>query len=435
MRFKFKDKKISARPNWSSPILNYWQAGFAAFYITILILSIVFVIGVSVYILTYGQQKIIKEVVKSGQAYYAAEAGIEDGLLKLAKKMSWSSPFILKVENSTSTVEISNIVGGSRIITSTGNYSNRIRKLRIVYEISSKGLSFYYGAQVGEGGVEMQDSSKIDGNAFSNGSVINLSGNPEITGTIKIAKNGNRLEGLKIGKDAYTYKCLNSEILGKLVSATSTNCSANSYETLSGEIATSSLPITESQIQDWKNEAISDGTITSLVVSGKQEISLGPKKIEGNLTVQDQAKLKLTGTIWVTGQITIQNNGQIFLDNNAYGNKSGAIISDGKITVQDRAIISGSGEAGSYLMLLSTLDSVLSGQMAVVIQNSPQLDIIYAPRGRILLQDSISLREVSGWGLRLQNTAKVIYEAGLEDANFTSGPGGSWQVTDWKEVQ
>ena len=82
-------------------------------------------------------------------------------------------------------------------------------------------------------------------------------------------------------------------------------------------------------------------------------------------------------------------------------------------------------------MLLSTS----SGDPAILIQNNPELDIIYASQGRIELQNNIKLKQVSGWGLRLKNNAQVIYEVGLEDVSFSSGPGGGWKVVSWKEVE
>lgn len=416
--------------------MRYSDAGFAAFYITILILAVVFAISVSIYILTYGEQKISSNIIKSNQAYYTAEAGIEDALLRLVKKWNWSSPYVFNVDGATTTVEISDVIGGSRTITSTGNSLNRIRKVQAVYSISTQETSFYYGAQVGEGGIEMQDASQIQGNVFSNGSIIKLSGSPQITGTAKVAKTGNKISGMDIGKDAYVDICENSQIQDTLTSATSNQCTAATYKALTEEIATTSLPISEEQIEKWKEEATSGGVIVGdYILQGSQAASLGPKKIEGRLTVQNVAQLKVTGTLWVTGEIIIQDKAQVFLDQISYRNRSGVIVGDGRVVVQNNTRVSGSGQSGSYLMLLSTLDSLLTGEMAIVVQDSPQLDIIYASRGRIQLQNSIRLREVCGWGLKLQNKAAVIYESGLADVSFTSGPGGSWEVGSWEEVE
>ena len=242
------------------------QKGFAAFYITLLIMAVILGIAGSIFISTWGEQKISGNIVKSSQAYYIAEAGIEDALLRLVKGMNFSNPYNFKVGSGTSTVEISDIVGGSRIITSQGDIFNRIKKVRIVYEISTEKTSFYYGAQVGEGGILMDDGSAIYGNVFSNGNIV-AGPNTEITGTAKVAKTGNKIDGATIGNDAYVDICENSNISGTLTSSTTIICSAAEFVLLSEEIATTSFPISQQEIDDWKTEAASGGTISFIFFS------------------------------------------------------------------------------------------------------------------------------------------------------------------------
>jgi len=335
----------------------------------------------------------------------------------------------LKVDEATTTVKVSGIIGGSRTITSEGNMKERFRKIEVAYEVSTEKVSFRYGAQVDEGGIIMDDNSQIEGNVFSNGN-INAGPNTQITGTVRVAKNGNYINGVNIGKDAYVYQCLNSEITGTLNAATTSNCTYGNYVLLSEEIATSALPISQEQINQWKEEAASGGTISDYTLSGTQKASLGPKKIEGTLILQNNAELSITGTIWVTGNITIQDKAKAYLDKNAYGSNSGVIISDGKTTLQNSSKTFGSGETGSYIMLISTA----TGD-AITIQDSAETDILFTQNGYILIQNSAKLREISGYGIHLKNSVKIIYEVGLQDTSFTSGPGGTWEVTSWKEVE
>ncbi|MBU0964629.1 hypothetical protein KKC06_06335, partial [Patescibacteria group bacterium] len=92
------------------------------------------------------------------------------------------------------------------------------------------------------------------------------------------------------------------------------------------------MPISLQQIQEWKDTAAAvephNGDYT---IDGTQE-ELGPLKITGNLTIANSAQLTLTGTLWVEGNIEMSNNAIISLDP-GYGNNSGLIITDGKITV------------------------------------------------------------------------------------------------------
>ena len=156
--------------------LKQKRSGFAALYITILVLAIVFAVSISAYILTHSQQKISQNIVDSTQAYYTAEAGIEDALFRTVNAMNLPSNYTISVGNSLSQVDVSDVVGGIRTITSSGNDSNRIRKIQVLYTISTDKISFYYGAQVGDGGMTMDNGSRVAGNIYSNGSVIATAG-------------------------------------------------------------------------------------------------------------------------------------------------------------------------------------------------------------------------------------------------------------------
>ncbi len=91
--------------------------GFAALYVAILVMAIMTGIALLLTFLTANQAKILGNYVKSYQSYSLAEGGIEDALLRLSKNMTWSSPYNLTLVSGSSTVEISDIIGGSRVIT------------------------------------------------------------------------------------------------------------------------------------------------------------------------------------------------------------------------------------------------------------------------------------------------------------------------------
>jgi len=423
--------------------LVYNQKGFAAFFITILVLAVIFGIAISLTVLILGQQRISGNIVKSSQSYFAAEAGIEDAILRLKNKMKWSSPYNLNVGGASATIEISSIIGGSRTITSKGNFLNRIRKIQIVYKISTQQISFYYGAQVGDGGMLMGNNSRVRGNIYSNGSVIPAKGGDKgyIDESIIVAINGNRIEGLQVGKDAKAHTCKDSQITGTLIYVSGgsvQNCTAGGATNIQpNEIPAKDLPISQGQIDKWKQEAEGGGIISGdYTVSGKITQNLGPKKITGNLLVDNNATLNMTGTIWVVGNLRIDNGSTIKLDSNSYNSLSGVIVVDGKIKVRPNTYLKGSGQEGSYLMLLSTNPEVSdTANPAIGVDNNSDAAIFYANQGLIVLRNKIKAREVTGYKIFLDNNAEILYEAGLEEATFSSGPGGSWEVADWKEIE
>lgn len=405
--------------------------GFAALYVAIILLALMTGIALLLTFLTATQQRILGNYVKSYQSYSLAEGGIEDALLRLSKSMSWSSPYNLTLGSGSTTVGISDIVGGTRIITSTGNINNRTRKIQVVFSIESDQISFYYGAQIGDGGMVMSNNSQVQGNVFSNGTITGGNG-AKITNSVIIAGNGNKLQNVDVGGDADVHTCADSDITGTLryVSGGSKgNCTYGAaVDRGPNEIEDIPLPIPQSQIDDWKAGATAGGIIGSKTINGTE--SLGPVKIVGDLTFNNNATLNVTGTIYVTGNITTSNSNTIKLDA-SYGSLSGVIMADGSIIPGNNANFTGSGQAGSYILVLSTK----TGNGAITIGNNALGAIFYTSAGGITLNNNVSAREVTGYQLTLNNNVTIQYESGLENANFSNGPGGSWEVVSWKEIE
>ena len=97
------------------------QKGFDSLFVVLLILAIVFGIIVSITFLISNQYKISRNIVSSGQAYYAAESGIEDALLRISRNMQWSDSYSFLVESSTVQIIVSDDFAGVRTITGIGN--------------------------------------------------------------------------------------------------------------------------------------------------------------------------------------------------------------------------------------------------------------------------------------------------------------------------
>lgn len=419
------------------------QKGFAALFITILILVIVFGVALSIAILTFGEQRILGNVIKSSQAYYVAEAGIEDALLRLNKGMNFSSPYNLIVGQGTATIEISDSIGGSRTIISQGDMLNRIRKVRAIRAMTTEKISFYYGAQVGDGGMSMGNNSEIQGSVFSNSSVR---GAGHITGTVKVAGSGNRIQDLFIDEDAYAHNCRDCTIAGTLYYWTGgsiNNCKAGIR---SKAVLPESLPVSQENITNWQDEASCNNNPSCIysgdyIVPQNTTVYLGPQKIEGDLIIENNAVLVVTGIIWVAGD-GLTTDGDVLPDNDteikldlSYGFTSGVILADGKIRVENNVKLSGSGIVGSYIMLLSTDPSVDPDDPAIDVLNNAEGAILYASVGMLRLHNNIKIREGTAYQISLDNDAVIRYQSGLENTSFSSGPGGSWRILEWREIE
>jgi hypothetical protein len=182
------------------------------------------------------------------------------------------------------------------------------------------------------------------------------------------------------------------------------------------------MPISDGLIQGWKNDASSGGTFT-----GNKNInadtSLGPQKINGNLTVGNGVTLTVTGTIYVTGDILFDNNSIINLDA-SYGSSSGVIIADGNITMNNGSVFSGAGTE-SFLLLVSTKNDTLNA--AVDVKNSNVAAIVYAPYGIIDIHNNAVLVELLAWKIHASQRVEINYQSGLADISFSSGPSGGWE--------
>jgi len=406
------------------------QKGFAALFITIIILAIIFAIAMPLIILVLGQQRIIINLTNSNQAYFTAEAGIEDALLRLKKGMKRDSSYSFTVENATVEINISDVIAWARTITATGNAANRFRKVQVVYELSAFAPGFYYGAQVGEGGLLMEGKSEVVGNVFSNGNVHLNHPNSEVTETIIVAGAGKELFGKgKVRNSAYVDVCRDVEVEGMLFANTVSGCSYGSLEILEPLIDPIPLPIDDSEIEKWKNDAADGGTIGSYSRSSGTHY-LGPVKIDGNLII-DGAELIITGTIWVTGNITIRNPSTRVRLSPSYESSSGVIIGNGLIILREGSVSSGSGSPGSYLMYISTS----SANPAINIQQDTKADILYSNTGWVKIEQASNMRSVNAYGVHVANNTGLIYEIGLANSFFTSGPGAGWTVTSWREIE
>lgn len=229
--------------------------------------------------------------------------------------------------------------------------------------------------------------------------------------------------------DAHANTVTSSTIAGSLYCQTGSG-NNKSCNTSQPDPSTVDYPISSATISDWKNDALAGGVYTGNYTLNSTTGSLGPRKIVGNLTVTNNATLTMTGTLWVTGTISISNNATIRLDA-GYGPSSGVIIADGDISISNNVTFSGSGFSGSYIMALSTSSTT----SAISLSNNGGAVILYAENGTVSLSNNAGAKEVTGYRISLGNNAVITYESGLANINFVSGPGGSWSLGAWEEVE
>ena len=97
----------------------------------------------------------------------------------------------------------------------------------------------------------------------------------------------------------------------------------------------------------------------------------------------------------------------------------------------------GSGSGGSYIIFISQNNSSELGgnETAIFPQNNATNSVLYAAHGEILLQNNAGLKEATAYLIHMKNNAVLLYETGLEEVVFSSGPGGGYDIASWKEVE
>jgi len=422
---------------------NLYNQGQAVITATIffMAISLLVIMGISGPVIR--QIKISNNLDRSTQSFYLSEAAGEDAMYRIKNGLQIDSQVTLSLANYSATVNITDISGGKEII-SEGDVGNRIRKTKIVLT-EGDGIAFNYGVQVGSGGLIMENGSTILGNIFSNGPIT---GNGNIIrGNVISAGASGLIDGIHATGTAYAHTIQNSTIDKDAYYYTISNTLVlETSHPASPDQPLAALPITDEKIAEWEALAVAGGTTNcsgTLTIDTDQAI--GPQKYTCNLLIKKNGTdVTLGGYIWATGNITFDQSPNIYIDSSFTG-KSLAVIADnpsdtttsGKIVVEDNTTFTGaSGE--SYVLLLSQNNDAESGgnNLAIEIKNNIIGDVlIYAAHGLILTQNNADLKEISGYKLKMKNNGEVIYDTGLANLLFDSGPSGGYSFDSWREVE
>lgn len=409
------------------------------------------------------------------RSFFLAEAGVEDVVyrLKTAKQVSSSESYALG--GAAASVTLTDIAGGKEVL-ATGNANNAIRRSKAVVQQGLTGVGFAYGVQVDAGGLEMEQNSRIEGaggvagNVYANGPIEGENG-AVITGDATaagglgsisdvIVKGTARVHAVaesKICGDAY-YTTIDADSLNFVNAATkpsecSTPWASGTAYPGSADPSPAAFPISDSQIQQWRDDAAAGGAITGncgdsgaaeCVIADNGTLFLGPKKVVGNLALAKKQTLVITGTLYFTGSISISSSNVTVKCDPSYGSHSCMIIADGWINVSNNAVFQGSGASGSYLMALTAIANCNGGPQTpsctnhnagLEVDNNAQGSIFYVPHSMAYVKNNARMTELTAYKITLENNAIITYQQGLADLQFSSGPTGGWVIQTWEEVE
>ena len=213
-------------------------------------------------------------------------------------------------------------------------------------------------------------------------------------------------------------------------------CTTGSNNTKPCTTATDPLPrtpqILDTDVATWKNTASAGGDTEGNYSVTTANTIITTRKIHGNLTISAKGLTTIDGTLWVTGNLTISNSAAVSLSAD-YGAKSGVIVVDGTVSVSGGSVLSGSGTAGSYLVIAS--DSISSS--AVTIAGGSHTLIVSAPYGTITLSSAAWVRQATGYAVHLTGGSKVAEDPALStgiEILGGSGTNGTYSLESWGET-
>jgi hypothetical protein len=199
----------------------------------------------------------------------------------------------------------------------------------------------------------------------------------------------------------------------------------------------SNMPISQGNIDAWKADAAAGGATTTMSLGGVTVKTMGPIKVNGNLSVGNSARLNIVGVIHVTGNLTVNGSAKIYVDS-SMGANSGVIVVDGTVDLGGSGGVYGSGTAGSYVIIADTSSCPGTGctsTPAILVSGAAGSVVLNAPNGNVEFSGSAGVKAVAAKKMIMSGATNITYESGLASLDFTSGPSGGWSINSWNEVE
>lgn len=445
MRNRFNNQKAVVFPGTMFAKPNLVK-GQALLIVVIIFLFIMLSIVMGVAYAELSALRVIRGLERSTQSYAVAESLLEDNIYRLNNSYAVATLETMTLDGFTARATTTNTLTGKNII-SGGDADSRIRRVETHLRLGT-GAAFNFGVQTDVGGFIMENNSEVNGNLFSNGTVVG-SNNNLIRGDVISAGPDGLMDNIHATGTAYAHTIEDSTIDGdahyQVIDAETTVGGVKFPD--SSDQATSTLPISDEQIAEWEQDAEAGGVISGpcpYVIS--EDVTIGPVKILCDVAFSGtNFTATIAGMVWVTGDISFKNSPTLRIDP-SLNDLSVALIADdpddrlasSTISIQNSTQFEDSGTQGSYILLVSQNESAEQGGdvAAITLEQSANGDVlVYAGHGEVRLKNSVDLREVTGWRVRLQNFSQVTYESGLASLLFTAGPGGGYEIETWEEVE
>ncbi len=363
--------------------------------IALVILGAVITSSLSLYSLLSFFSRDAQRGLAKEQAFQLAEAGIEAAIWSLNTNGNYpNNGLAVPFGQGEYKVVITNLNISSLSVESTGYIPNAInpiaqRTVKAQFSLGTQNIAFHYAAHIGQGGLILNSNATVYGNVHSNGNIVG---------------NSNSL----IDGDAQAVGTISSP-----------------YPQVTGTKTPGVAPVAmpDIQIAYWQDQANqnNDPIIGDLNITTDQ--NLGPRKIDGNLTISNNAKVTIMGPVYVTGNLTMNSNTELILSP-SFGSNGTVIIVDGQITLNSNAKVKPTpATPKGYILLVSTKTGP-----AITLNSNITGGLFYSPNGDTVLNANAHVVAVTAYKLILNSNATLTYDLGLASAQFSSGTSGGWEI-------
>lgn len=367
--------------------------------VAIIFLAVFLVLAASLFARTAGFLRFGAISVQKEQATNVAEAGIDKALWQLNQTAGSYSGETDTALGTTGTFTVSVVDRGQNLktVTSTGAIPNATnprakQTIKVDVLISTEQIAFNYATQTDNGGLEMNSNAVINGNAYTNGNIVGTSNS-------------------RINGDAF---------------AAGTISSPDPTITGTTSPGASPQPLPQFDAQYWKDQANinNDPYIGNLIYNAGSH-DLEPKKIQGSLTLNSNAWLTIHGPIHVTGNFTMNSNTRLYIDE-SFGSSGTVVVVDGTIQLNSNAeVFATSATPKGYILLASTKSPPGN---SIELNSNAKAGVLYALLGNLQINSNGQVVALATNKLILNSNATLNYDQGLASAQFSGGPGGSWQI-------
>ncbi|MEA3249215.1 MAG: hypothetical protein U9Q03_02560 [Patescibacteria group bacterium] len=422
------------------------EEGFALVTTTVII-AILLLSGISLMNYTVTIRKAGKSVQDEFNAVQLAEAGVQKTIFCLNETVgdncggTFGADYVGEtgVDLGTGTFTTT-LIGTSTIktVTSVGTTPGGATKT-VLAEISaepdSDGAAFGYALQSGAGGAYLENGASVSGTLYANGDITCQTTGAIIDGDAYVSSSGGMIDDCTVNYDTHADKVIDSVVGGDAYYDTDISGSTVTGAQYPGSATPDTEELPDIDLAFWHQSAEVGGTITGDYAPA-DESTLGPKKINGDLIINNNIDVTITGPVWVVGDI-ITGNGCSFTLDSSFGRYSTAILADdpsdqaniGYIDLTNGTSIYGSGDPKSHLMFITTNTSISSTTPALNVANNASGAVFIATAGMLKLANNAGAKSLSAYQLFVSQNATVTYvESALADATFANSPGGVWRL-------